>query len=99
VFPAGVGQTEMQVQAIADLKPACYIGTPSFLKIISRRPTRWVRHLQPEEGGRERRGLPATGAQAARRPRHRRLQSYGTADLGLVAYETEAREGLVVDEA
>ncbi len=34
VFAAGVGQTEMQVQAIAELKPAGYIGTPSFLKII-----------------------------------------------------------------
>jgi phenylacetate-CoA ligase len=34
VFPAGVGQTDMQVQAIADLKPVAYVGTPSFLRII-----------------------------------------------------------------
>ena len=34
VFPAGVGQTELQVQTIADLKPVCYAGTPSFLKIL-----------------------------------------------------------------
>ena len=34
VFPGGTGQTEMQVQAIADLRPDGYVGTPSFLKII-----------------------------------------------------------------
>jgi phenylacetate-CoA ligase len=34
VFPAGVGQTELQVQTICDLKPICYAGTPSFLKLI-----------------------------------------------------------------
>ena len=34
VIPAGVGQTELQVQTIADLKPDAYVGTPSFLKII-----------------------------------------------------------------
>ncbi|CDS47838.1 Phenylacetate-coenzyme A ligase [Polaromonas sp. CG9_12] len=34
VFPGGTGQTEQQVQAMAELKPAGYIGTPSFLKII-----------------------------------------------------------------
>ncbi|HEY0488242.1 MAG TPA: phenylacetate--CoA ligase family protein, partial [Telluria sp.] len=34
VIPAGAGQTEMQVQAMADLKPDTYVGTPSFLRII-----------------------------------------------------------------
>ena len=34
VFPAGIGQTEQQIQAISQLKPPCYVGTPSFLKII-----------------------------------------------------------------
>src|SRR6266542_3683820 len=34
VFPAGTGQTELQVSAIADLKPQGYVGTPSFLKIL-----------------------------------------------------------------
>jgi phenylacetate-CoA ligase len=34
VFPAGVGQTEQQLQAIADLRPAGYAGTPSFLRIL-----------------------------------------------------------------
>jgi phenylacetate-CoA ligase len=47
VFPAGVGQTEMQVQAIADLKPAGYIGTPSFLKIIIEKADEMDRPTSP----------------------------------------------------
>jgi phenylacetate-CoA ligase len=34
VFPAGVGNTELQLQAIADLRPSCYVGTPSFLRTL-----------------------------------------------------------------
>ena len=34
VFPAGVGQTELQIQTIAELRPVCYTGTPSFLKLL-----------------------------------------------------------------
>ena len=99
VFPAGVGQTELQVQTIADLKPVCYAGTPSFLKIILEKADEMKADVsQPEKGGGQRRGVPAHRASDARGSRHRRLPSYGTADLGLIAYETEAREGLVVDE-
>ena len=39
VFPGGTGQTEQQVAAMADLQPAGYVGTPSFLRIILERPT------------------------------------------------------------
>jgi phenylacetate-CoA ligase len=42
VFPGGTGQTEQQVQAMAELRPAGYIGTPSFLASSSRRPPRWA---------------------------------------------------------
>ena len=42
VFPAGTGQTDMQVQAIADLKPVAYVGTPSFLRIILEKGDRCV---------------------------------------------------------
>jgi phenylacetate-CoA ligase len=99
VFPAGTGQTEQQVQAIADLKPAGYMGTPSFLKLIL------------EKAAELKVGLPSlvkasVGAEAF--PPSLRdwfgargiaaYQSYGTADLGLIAYETTAREGLVLDE-
>jgi len=99
VFPGGTGQTEQQVQALAALKPAAYIGTPSFLKIILEKADELGVALpsltKASVGGEAfppslRDWLQARGISA--------YQSYGTADLGLVAYETEAREGLVLDE-
>jgi phenylacetate-CoA ligase len=99
VFPAGTGQTEMQVQAMADMQPDGYIGTPSFLKLIVEKADELgvrPRSLTKASVGGEafppslRDWLQARGIDA--------YQSYGTADLGLVAYETSAREGLVVDE-
>jgi phenylacetate-CoA ligase len=99
VFPAGVGQTELQVQAMADLKPSCYAGTPSFLKIILEKADEMkvdVSSLRKAAVSGEaflpsvRQTLTDRGIAG--------YQSYGTADLGLIAYETEAREGLVVDE-
>jgi phenylacetate-CoA ligase len=100
VFPAGVGQTEMQVQAIADLKPTAYIGTPSFLKIIIEKADELkadVTSLKKAVVSGEA-FFPNQKALCAERGIHA-LQAYGTADLGLVAYETEAREGLVLEEA
>jgi len=99
VFPGGTGQTEQQVRAIAALKPAAYIGTPSFLKIILEKADELGIALpsvaKASVGGEAfppslRDWLLARGITA--------YQSYGTADLGLVAYETAAREGLVIDE-
>lgn len=99
VFPGGVGQTEQQVQVIAELGPAGYAGTPSFLEIILERadalgaPLRSLRKalVSGEAFPAAMRGrLLARGIAAC--------QAYGTADLGLVAYETEAHDGLVVDE-
>ncbi|MBS0465836.1 MAG: AMP-binding protein [Proteobacteria bacterium] len=99
VFPGGTGQTEQQVQAMAELKPAGYIGTPSFLKIILEKafdmgvplPSLSKALLSAE-------ALPPSLRDwFAERGIHA-YQSYGTADLGLIAYETAAREGLVLDE-
>ena len=99
VFPAGTGQTEQQVQAMAALKPSAYIGTPSFLKIMLEKADELGVALpsltKASVGGEAfppslRDWLQARGVTA--------YQSYGTADLGLVAYETAAREGLVLDE-
>ncbi|MCC7549803.1 MAG: AMP-binding protein [Burkholderiales bacterium] len=99
VFPAGVGQTELQVQTIAQLRPVCYTGTPSFLKLLLEKADEAkadVSSLRKAAVSGEaflpavRQLLEARGIAA--------YQSYGTADLGLIAYETEAREGLVVDE-
>ena len=99
VFPGGIGQTEMQVQAMATLKPAAYVGTPSFLKIILEKADELGVALpsltKASVGGEAfppalRDWLQARGIAA--------YQSYGTADLGLIAYETSARDGLVLDE-
>jgi len=98
VFPAGVGQTELQVQAIADLQPTAYTGTPSFLRILrdkcreagvlfSIRKALVSGEAFPTAVQRE---LSAEGVDA--------YQAYATADIGLIAYETPAREGLVIAE-
>ena len=100
VFPAGVGQTELQVSTIADLKPVCYAGTPSFLRIILEKADEMGKNLnslkKASVGGEA--FLPGVRQMLSERG-IAAYQSYGTADLGLIAYETEAREGLVVDEA
>lgn len=99
VFPAGVGQTEMQVATIADLKPSAYAGTPSFLKILLERAEELkadVSSLKKASVGGEallppvREWLKARGIEVR--------QSYGSADLGLIAYETEPMGGLIIDE-
>jgi len=99
VFPAGVGQTEMQVQTIADVRPDGYAGTPSFLKILLEKADELKADASSVKkalvGGEAllpavREGLKARGLNVR--------QCYGTADLGLVAYESEPNAGLVVDE-
>jgi len=99
VFPGGTGQTEQQVQAMADLQPDGYVGTPSFLRIILDKADEL--------------GVPLPGLKKALVSGEAFLpivrdaleargiagyQAYATADLGTIAYETEAREGLVLDE-
>jgi len=99
VFPAGIGQTELQLQAMADLKPDAYVGTPSFLRILLEKADETgtlLPTLRKASLGGEAFPVALRDTLAARGIHG--YQSYGTADLGLVAYETEAREGLVVDE-
>ena len=99
VFPAGTGQTEQQVQAMVTLRPSSYIGTPSFLRIILEKADEMKVALpslvKASVGGE---AFPVALREWLRERGIAGYQSYGTADLGLVAYETEAREGLVVDE-
>jgi phenylacetate-CoA ligase len=100
VFPAGVGQTELQVQTIADLKPVCYTGTPSFLKILLDKADELkldVGSLRKASVSGEAFLSPVRNMLAERGIQG--YQAYGTADLGLIAYETEGREGLVIDES
>jgi phenylacetate-CoA ligase len=99
VIPGGTGQTEMQVRAINDLEPTGYVGTPSFLKIILEKAgelgleCRSIRRaLVSGEAF-----MPAVREFLSQRGLAA-FQAYGTADLGVIAYESEAREGLVVNE-
>ncbi len=99
VIPGGVGQTELQARVVAQLRPAGYVGTPSFLKIllekgdelgldlasIRRALVSGEAFLPPVRDFLASRGIDA-------------YQAYGTADLGILAYETPGREGLVLDE-
>ncbi len=99
VFPGGTGQTEQQVGAMAELRPAGYIGTPSFLKIILEKaaeqgvalPSVTKALVSGEAFPPSLRDWMAERGVAG-------YQCYATADIGLIAYETSAREGLVLDE-
>jgi len=99
VFAGGTGQTEQQVQAMSQLQPAGYIGTPSFLKIIVEKAAEMGVALPSVTkalfGGEAfppslRDWFAARGIAG--------YQCYATADVGSIAYETTAREGLVLDE-
>lgn len=104
VIPAGIGQTEMQVQAMADLKPDTYVGTPSFLKLIIEKAREMgadissVKHaLMGAEALPEslRSWFAANGVPHV-------FQTYASADIGSIAYETASggklNAGMVVDE-
>jgi len=104
VIPAGIGQTEMQVQAMSLLRPKAYVGTPSFLKIILEKALEMGEDISSVR-------YALVGAEAL--PPSLRawlnehgvphvLQTYGSADIGNIAYETLSGEqvnpGMVLDE-
>lgn len=98
VLPAGTGQTELQARAAADIGVTAYAGTPDYLKVILDKAD--------EMGLRLGLARAAVGG-GALFPSLRQeyadrgitcLQNYATADLGNIAYETQAQDGLVVDE-
>lgn len=104
VIPAGIGQTEMQVQAMKLLRPKAYAGTPSFLKIILEKAQEMGEDLSSLQ-------MALVGAEALP-PSLRQwlndhgvpfvLQTYGSADIGNIAYETltdgKVNPGMVLDE-
>jgi len=99
VFPAGTGQTEQQVQAMADLAPAGYVGTPSFLKIILEKADELgVKLAQLKRALVSGEAFPAPLREALSARDIAAYQAYASADLGSIAYESEARDGLIVDE-
>jgi len=104
VVTAGTGQTEQQLRAIADLKPVGYVGTPSFLKILLDRAADQgsdISSLRKALVGAE--ALPAALRGDFRGRGISVLQCYGTADVGVIAYESlgpdgNVGEGMVLDE-
>lgn len=99
IIPAGTGNTEQQLRAIADIRPQAYAGTPSFLKALLERG---------REAGMDLSSLKHASVTAEALPPSLReelkgygvqvRQWYGTADVGVIAYESEPAEGLIVDE-
>ncbi|MEL6871322.1 MAG: AMP-binding protein [Pseudomonadota bacterium] len=99
VFPAGPGNTEQQIEAIQHLQPSAFIGVPDYLKILLDKAS---------EAGREitsfKRAMVSGGAlfPSLRQEYQSRgiavFQTYATADLGVIAYESAALEGMIVDE-
>src|SRR5215471_7634231 len=104
VIPAGTGQTEQQLRIIADLRPVGYVGTPSFLKVLLDRAASEgadVSSLKKALVGAE--ALPSALRAEFRDRGLGVLQCYGTADIGIIAYESttsqgEVCEGMVIDE-
>ncbi|NHF73974.1 phenylacetate--CoA ligase family protein [Paracoccus xiamenensis] len=98
VLPAGTGQTDLQVRAAADIGSTVYAGTPDFLKVILDRADELGEKLSFT------RAAVAGGALFPSLRQHyadrgiTTLQCYATADLGNIAYESEAAEGMIVDE-
>ncbi len=98
VFPAGTGQTEQQLQAMAELQPDGYLGTPSFLKILVEKAQEAGQKLSIKKGLVSGEAFPPSLRDWFTQQGMAIYQCYATADLGLIAYETSAREGLVLDE-
>ena len=99
VIPGGVGNTEQQLEAIAHYKPSGYVGTPDFLKILLD---------TAEKSGKDASSIKRALVSGAALPASLRaelkgrgvevLQCYATAELGVVAYESPAQEGMIVNE-
>jgi phenylacetate-coenzyme A ligase PaaK-like adenylate-forming protein len=99
VIPGGVGNTEQQLEAIAHYKPSGYVGTPDFLKILLD---------SAEKAGRDASSIKRALVSAAALPASLRAelgkrgvavkQCYATAELGVIAYESDPVEGMIVNE-
>jgi phenylacetate-CoA ligase len=99
VIPAGTGNTEQQLEAIAHFKPSGYLGTPDYLKILLDAAAK---------AGKDASSLRRALVSGAALPHSLRQelaargvgvrQCYATADLGVIAYESEGGEGMIVNE-
>jgi phenylacetate-CoA ligase len=99
VIPAGTGNTEQQLEAIGHLKPAGYLGTPDFLKVLLDAAAKTGKDASSLKRGLvSGAALPASLRQELSQRGVKVLQCYATAELGVIAYESEALEGMIVNE-
>jgi phenylacetate-CoA ligase len=99
VIPGGTGNTEQQVEAIAHFAPAGYVGTPDFLKILLDTAAKSGKNVSSIRRGLvSGAALPASLRQELGGRGVDVLQCYATAELGVIAYESEARTGMIVNE-
>ena len=98
VIPGGVGNTEQQLDAIADLQPNAYTGTPSFLRILVEKAEQAQQPLPITKAMVSGEAFPPALRDWLAERGITAYQCYATADAGLIAYETAARQGLLLDE-
>jgi len=99
VIPAGPTNTEQQIEAIAHFKPVGYVGTPDFLKILLDAGAKAGRDVSSLRRGLvSGAALPASLRQELGERGVQVLQCYATAEFGFIAYESAAREGMILNE-
>lgn len=99
VIPAGPGNTEQQLDIVGQLRPSGYSGTPDFLKILLDAATASGRDVSSiRKAVVSGAAFPPTLQAEIKARGIDAYQLYATADLGLIAYETAARDGLIVNE-
>ncbi len=98
VIPAGPGNTEQQLDLIEHLRPTAYTGTPDFLKILLDAATMAKREVSIRRAAVSGAAFPPSLQTEIHARGIDAYQLYATADVGVVAYETSARAGMVVNE-
>jgi phenylacetate-CoA ligase len=99
IIPGGVGNTEQQLDAIAHYKPSAYIGTPDFLKILLDTAQKTGKDASSFKRGLvSGAALPGSLREELRARGITVVQCYATAELGVVAYESDAMQGMIVNE-
>jgi len=98
VIPAGVGNLELTVQAIADLGVDAYVGLPSYLKALAEKANERRLHWPVRRALVSGEPLPASLRALLEPHVPRVLQAYATAELGLLGYETDSESGLLIPD-
>jgi phenylacetate-CoA ligase len=100
VIPAGTGNTEQQLEAMAHLRPSGYLGTPDYLKVLLDAAAAAKKDVSSLARGLvSGAALPLSLRQELAARGVAVLQCYATADLGVIAYESQSREGMIVNES